>query len=81
MPRSPDYSDSTDEAERPLRPSPGETITPVLKPNEARGGVTHHNVRLILAVSLFLVIAAMIVAYFGFFPTPEPMEALPAPPA
>lgn len=81
MPRSPDYSDSTDEAENPPAVRPGETITPVLRPNEARGGVTHHNVRVILAVSLFLVIAAMTIAYFGFFPTPEPMDALPAPPS
>jgi hypothetical protein len=39
----------------------------VLEPNEARGGVTHHNVRVVLAVSLTLAVLAMGIAYLAFF--------------
>ena len=79
MPRSPDYSDPTDEAESPPAMRRGETIAPVLKPNEARGGVTHHNVRIILAVSLLAAVAALTIAYLGFFPAAETTTALPPP--
>lgn len=77
MPRSPDYSDSTDEAASPPAMRRGEAITPVLRPNEARGGVTHHNVRIVLAVSLLAAVVALTIAYIGFFPTAEPTAALP----
>jgi hypothetical protein len=47
---------------------PGARITPVLEPNEARAGITHHNVRFVLAISLgvaALVLAMVLFAYFG----------------
>jgi hypothetical protein len=46
-------------------------------PNEARGGVTHHNVRIILAVSLLAAVAALTIAYVGFFPAAETTTVLP----
>lgn len=65
MARAPDYNDHTDEA-RPAKPiSRG---SPNLEPNEARGGVTHHNVRIVLAVSIagaVIVLAIVYVAFFG----------------
>lgn len=75
--RAPDYNDRRDEA--PVRPpvDPRGRITPVLEPNEARQGATHHNVRYVLAVSLAAAFIAMAVAYFFFFPTILPMDALP----
>lgn len=75
--RAPDYNDRRDEA--PARPpaDPRGGITPVLEPNEARQGATHHNVRYVLAVSLAAAFIAMAVAYFFFFPTIEPMDTLP----
>ncbi len=87
--RSADYNEKRDEAATPPPLDPSGRITPVLQPNEARGGVTHHNVRMILAISLAGVIILMIAAYFLFFPTPEPLPpaqqttpeaAMPAPP-
>lgn len=35
---------------------------------EARQGVTGHNVRYVLVISLVAAVAAMVVAYFMFFP-------------
>jgi len=35
---------------------------------EARQGVTGHNVRYVLVISLVAAVAAMVVAYFVFFP-------------
>jgi hypothetical protein len=39
----------------------------VLEPNEARQGVTHHNVRRVLAISLAGIVVAYLVIYFAFF--------------
>ena len=63
--RSPDYDDKTDEAPHP--PRAGSAPTPALEPNEARGGVTNHNVRNVLRVSLVLLIIAFAVVYLIFF--------------
>ncbi len=41
--------------------------TPVLEPNEARQGVTHHNVWRVWATSLAAAIAAMVLIYLYFF--------------
>ncbi len=63
--RSKDYDQPTDAtipADAPV--PPGEVD---LMPNEARAGVTHHNVRTVLAVSLVGVIALMGIAYLAFF--------------
>ncbi len=62
--RSPDYNDTIDEA--PVPPAVADAPAPVLHPNEARGGATHHNVRWVLAVSLVGVIAAYLVIYVAF---------------
>jgi hypothetical protein len=70
--RAPDYDDRRDEAPEP--PLPANGPAPVLKPNEARQGTTHHNVRYVLGISLAGVIILYIIIYFGFFgggaPTP-----------
>ena len=63
--RSPDYDDKTDEG--PRRINATETATVVLEPNEARQGVTNHNVRRVLAVSIVGVVAAFVVVYVAFF--------------
>lgn len=76
--RAPDYKDKADESPTPPRRAPGGRVTPVLEPNEARGGVTHHNVRLVLGISLAVVVVGMAVAYFAFFP-PGQVPAGPPP--
>jgi hypothetical protein len=63
--RSPDYDDKTDEDPRGTPPADGRR--PVLEPNEARQGVTHHNVRRVLGISLVLLVLAYLVVYFGYF--------------
>ena len=63
--RSPDYDDKTDESPRTSHAN--ETATVVLEPNEARQGVTNHNVRRVLAVSIAGVVAAFVVVYVAFF--------------
>ena len=64
MTRSSDYNDKTDEAPRQ---QPAAAGAPVLHPNEARQGVTHQNVRVVLGFSLAGVVVAMAIAYFVFF--------------
>jgi hypothetical protein len=68
MPRSADYKEKTDEGPRPTATS--SESAPVLAPNEARGGITHHNVRAVLAVSLALVVVVFVVIYVAFFSGP-----------
>jgi hypothetical protein len=63
--RSPDYDDKTDEAPVPNNPHASSHV--VLEPNEARGGMTHHNVRYVLAIGLGLVVLAFIGVYVAFF--------------
>ena len=63
--RSPEYDDKTDEA--PVPPRSADAPAPVLEPNEARAGVTHHNVRWVLAISLAGVVAALVLVYVAFF--------------
>ena len=65
MSRSSDYDDKTDE-DPALRRAVTET-GPVLEPNEARGGIAHHNVRIVLVVSLVLIVVAFAVVYVAFF--------------
>ena len=67
MARSSDYSDKTDEATIPPRPQLDGPVVPVLEPNEARQGITHQNVRVVLAVSLGVAVVAMVVVYVAFF--------------
>jgi hypothetical protein len=64
MPRAPDYDDKRDESGLVRGPNPG---APTLEPNEARQGAPHHNVRLVLAVSLAAVIAAFVLIYVAYF--------------
>ena len=66
--RSPDYDDKTDEAPVRVHQRGG----PLLEPNEARAGMTHHNVRYVLAVSLGLIVVAFIVVYVLFFAGSSP---------
>jgi hypothetical protein len=63
--RSPDYDDKTDEGPRPV--ADASAPAPVLEPNEARQGVTHHNVRRVLAISLAGIVVAFLVVYVAFF--------------
>jgi hypothetical protein len=63
--RSSDYSDQTDT--KSVIPPRVEPETEVLLPNEARQGVTHHNVRTVLAVSTIACAVLMAVAYLVFF--------------
>lgn len=65
MPRSADYNDKTDEG--PGRPEPAAPGTPVLEPNEARQGVTHQNVWVVLAVSLAGAVIVLTIVWFAFF--------------
>lgn len=69
MARAPDYNDPKDEAIVQPKVNRDGTITPVLKPNEARGGETRGNMRYVLGLSLAGVIILFIVAYLGFFGT------------
>ena len=79
--RAPDYKDKVDESPAPPRGSANGRLTPVLEPNEARGGVAHHNVLRVLGISLAVVVVGMAVAYFAFFPLgAEPVGLPPAPP-
>jgi hypothetical protein len=64
--RAPDYDDRTDEA--PIAPrARASGIAPALKPNEARQGVTQHNVRYVLGFGIVGVVAAFVIVYFAFF--------------
>jgi hypothetical protein len=65
MSRSADYDDKTDESPRPAPQANG--IAPDLKPNEARGAVTHQNMRTVLAVSCGLIVIAFAIIYLVFF--------------
>ncbi len=62
--RSRDYDDRTDEA--PVKP-PIQPDAVELEPNEARQGVTHHNVRTVLAISTLGCVVLMVLAYLVFF--------------
>jgi hypothetical protein len=63
--RAPDYSDRTDETRPGTAPSrPG---SPALEPNEARAGVTNHNVRFVLAAGIAGAVIVLAVVYFAFF--------------
>lgn len=67
MTRSADYDDKTDEAFG--RQSPFPAGATVLEPNEARQGVTHQNVRMVLGFGLagaVIVLAIAWIAFFGF---------------
>ena len=65
MSRSSDYDDKTDENPALRRATTG--TGPVLEPNEARGGVAHHNVGVVLAVSLVLIVVVFAIVYAAFF--------------
>lgn len=69
--RAPDYNDKTDESDTPPKRPTG-TITPVLEPNEARQGVTRHNVWRVLLISLTGVVVAFVLIYLFFFSGPTP---------
>jgi hypothetical protein len=72
--RAPDYDDSTDQAPAPP-PAMAGGVAPALKPNEARQGVTQHNVRYVLGFGLLGVVVAFLLVYFAFFgsgATPPP---------
>jgi hypothetical protein len=88
--RSPDYREKRDEAATPPPMDPTGPLTPVLEPNEARGATTKPGMWRVLTVSLVGVVIAMAIAWFLFFPTPDPLPpaeqttpeaAQPAPPA
>jgi len=64
--RSPDYDSKTDEDTRP-RDLSTDGRAPVLEPNEARQGVTHHNVRRVLAISVAALAIAYVILYFVYF--------------
>jgi hypothetical protein len=64
--RAPDYNDRTDEAPVPP-PAMAGGMAPALEPNEARQGVTHHNVRYVLGVGIVGVVLAFLVVYLAFF--------------
>jgi hypothetical protein len=66
MTRSADYDDKTDESPRPATAT-NRGVAPELKPNEARGAVTHHNARTVLAVSCGLIVIAFVIVYVAFF--------------
>jgi len=74
--RSPDYDDSTDEALRPP-PAAASRPAPVLEPNEARGGVTHQNVRFVLGVGIVVVIVLFVIVYFAYFGGGAPTTIAP----
>lgn len=67
MPRAPEYDDKTDEAPPSPRARRGRRMAPVLEPNEARQGVTHHNVRFMLAIGLGVAVLVLAVVYVAFF--------------
>jgi uncharacterized membrane protein SpoIIM required for sporulation len=56
-PANPDYGPEIEQGEKVKLPE-----------TNARQGVTHHNVRYVLAISLGVVIIGMVLAYFVFFP-------------
>jgi hypothetical protein len=56
-PASPDYDVEVDAGDKVSMPE-----------NNARQGVTHHNVRYVLFISLGVAVIALILAYFIFFP-------------
>lgn len=64
--RSPDYDSKVDEDPK-QRPSPPEGRAPVLEPTEARQGITHQNVRVVLAVSVAVLVIAYVVIYVVYF--------------
>ena len=74
--RAPDYDDKTDES--PRSATQGGRAGPVLEPNEARGAVTHHNVRIVLAVSVAVLVVLYVIVYFAFFAGAPPTVPPPA---
>src|SRR5262245_53565238 len=74
--RAPDYNDKTDETPLPSREQ-RRPASAVLEPNEARQGVTHHNVRYVLAIGLLLVVVAFGVIYlFATAREPSPTATI-----
>lgn len=65
MTRSADYDDKTDEA--PSRQPAVPPGTTVLEPNEARQGVTHQNVRMVLGFGLAGAVVVLAIAWIVFF--------------
>ena len=63
-PRS--YPDPTAPRNRPgTHPGPGDSA-PEMDPTQARSGETGHNVRIVLAVAVLLVVLGFILAWLGF---------------
>jgi hypothetical protein len=65
MPRSQDYEEPTDATSPVDGPAPRGEVD--LMPNEARQGVTHHNVRTVLAVGLLGAVVLLGFAWLYFF--------------
>ena len=63
--RSTDYDRPTDATTPADAPTPPDEVD--LMPNEARQGVTHHNVRAVLAFSTIGCAVLMGIAYLVFF--------------
>jgi hypothetical protein len=63
--RAPDYNDKTDETRPGTAPS--RPRSPALEPNEARAGVTNHNVRFVLVAGIAGAVIVLAVVYFAFF--------------
>lgn len=55
-PANPDYGTEVDVGKEVYMPD-----------TNARQAVTHHNVRYVLAISLSVAIAVLVIAYFAFF--------------
>jgi hypothetical protein len=73
--RAPDYNDKTDETRPGTAPSrPG---SPALEPNEARAGVTNHNVRFVLGISIVAIVVLFAIVYLVFFVGNGPSPVLP----
>jgi hypothetical protein len=60
---------AADAERRPSAPNAGNRLDAgdAVSAPKARQGVTHHNVRVVLAVSLGLTVLALVFAYFAFF--------------
>jgi hypothetical protein len=76
--RAPDYSDKTDEGPPPRHVA--SEPAPVLEPNEARGGTTHHNVRYVLLFGIVVLVVLYVIVYFGFFAGSAPPTVPPPAP-
>ena len=76
--RAPDYDDKTDEGPPPLRVAV--EPAPVLEPNEARGAISHHNVRYVLLFGVVVLVVVYVIVYVAFFAGgAPPIVPLPAP--